>query len=257
MKSASYYFESFLPYRQSLQLGRTVNGLLELEIGASKACRSFDETHVSGIAASARGIFPDIKPPGMSGGEFAKMREREKSEEAMSEDEMAEHIEQMAQNLRAGIESGEIDIWDDTVRLIGDGQVADFCKEAWSNLNHSLVPSLKPGVGLLGDLVREAEGAVKTKEAGAIRGLRAALTIWDFARMHYEGEPPYKIVFSSQVAEALGLDPVTEKIREVSMPAPTNLDKRRMRAALSVVSRTAPKFHESLREALNQGRVFL
>lgn len=248
--SAEYAFESFLPYRQALQLGRATQGLLRLEIGLRRGCGAFDETLVSGIAANARGLFPDIRPPELSEEKFQEARERENLESTMTEAEMDAYVERMAQDLRESIEAGEIDIWDDSPRFVETCRVVEFCSSFLDRLTSSMVPSLKPGAGLLGDLVRESANNLKTAPQERIRALRAGLAAWDFARMHHEGEPPYRIAFSSQVAEVLGIDPAMEKIRAVSMPRPTSRDRRRIKAALTVLGKGAPEFLESLRGAL-------
>lgn len=255
MMNKGYAFESFLPYRQALNLGRTVEGLLRLEIGFRKGCGKFDETLVSGIAFVARDIFPEIKPPEMCEEEFQQMRDREEMEKSMTEVERSENIERMARKIGAAIESGELDIWDETPRFIEGSKVDEFCNNLWSRMNATMVPSLKPGVGLLGDLVRMGAENLKTGATDRVRACRAGLAVWTFARMHHEGEPPYRIEFSSQVAEALGIDPVMEKIRAAKMPAPNRMDMRRMEAALAVTRHGAPELLASLQEALAQARI--
>jgi hypothetical protein len=255
MTDSEYSFESFLPYRQALQLARMVSGLLRLELGMRRGCRNFDETLVSGISFNARAIFPDIKPPGMGEDEFREVRQREEEERAMNEEERGERIEKMAEDLRRSIEKGEIDIWDDTPRFVDADKVAEFRDNSLRKLTESLTPSLKPGAGLLADLTREAVGSVAAGTGDILRGYRGGLVAWDFARMHHEGEPPYKIAFSRQVAEALGLDPVLEGIRAARIPKPTARDRSRMRAALSLVESGIPELHGRIQEAMRTARL--
>ncbi len=255
MDDKNYLFESFLPYRKALNLGRMVWGGLHISLGQIKRCQKFDETFVSGVGVNARSLFPGVRPAGESVESFTKILDREARGKAMTPEESSDYFEKMADDLRRSIDEGTIDIWDDTPRYIDGGEVGRFWAEAWEECRERILPSLNPDSGLLAKLVTGAGKAMCGRVENDMRGYRAGLVIWDFARMHYEGEPPYRVIFSPQVAEALGVDPELESIKLGSMPAPRRGDLRRMEAAMRTVRKFTPDNEECLAQALQQAGI--
>lgn len=250
MTSDDFIFESFLPYRHALHLCRALTGLLTLSIRLRSSNSVVEESLAGRVSFSVRALFPSIKPPDLTDAQFKNLLEEEDRAARRTAAETEAEMERMAGEIRERIDSGEFDMWDDSPRFIDAREVENFCRIARSRVREQIVGNSRPGSSFISEL---AEGAISAMERGdeaTMRGLRAVLVIWDYARMHHEGEPPYRVVFSGQVAEALGIDPVLESARIGELGEPSPSDIRRMRAALRVIRRFLPVKMGEARDAL-------
>lgn len=225
-------FESFLPYRDALYLARWVQGLLTLRRLLNRG-GPVAENFCWGAGISARHLAPQIRPAGQSEEEFLRTIQRERQREGLSEDELGEMLEEEAEELREKIDSGEIDIWDDTPVWVDRGEVEDFISRSLDYLESKVCPACRAETSLLERLIPQAVDILRRGDEG--RTHYAALLVWDYARMYHEGEPPYRIVFSSQVAETLGIDPQMESIRMQEMKPLRRPEARRLREARKLI----------------------
>jgi len=249
--TADYCYESFLPYRHALFLERSIAGILRVENAKLKGCRSVYEGILDALGFSARVVFEDLRPFGMGENEFQEMRKKEESRKNMTEDERLEEIESEAESLRELIDSGEIDIWDDAYKFAEIGEALTYSRSVYQAIDSKIVPHLKPGDALFDKLVVESMDAIKAGDGHGMKTFRAALTAWDYGRMHHEGEPPFKIRFSQQVADELGIDAELESARMGHMGQVSSEDLRRISAALRVVWAGRPKLGLELKHALS------
>ncbi len=227
-----------------------MTGLLQVGIAQGKGTSAVYSGLADRLGFSARIVFEGTKPYGMSEEDFEIMRRREEASRNMTEVEKRDAIEEEAANLRELIESGELDIWDDTIEFNDIKSVKCYSDEIAGTIKTKVIPHLRPDSSLFDRLIVKSLEAVDAQDEPAMRGLRAALSIWDYGRMHHEGEPPFQVRFSSQVAEFLDIDPEMESIRAATMRAPSEDDNRRMRAAFRVLEAYDPDLAVELRNAL-------
>ena len=224
-----FLYGCFLDYRNSLNLERWMCGLLQIRrlLATGKLIR---EQIGDAAGGSACGLFPDLKPPGISEEDFAENRKRARRLEGLSEDERDAELEMAADQLREAIESGEFDFWDDTSQFLDPHEAQHFLDASTNLLTEKICPACNPNVSWLEkstlEILRTLEGA-----DSSLRGWEAILLCWDFARMQHEGAPPYKVVFSKQVEEFLGVDGKLESARFEKIRPLTLQQRKLFRAA--------------------------
>lgn len=227
-----YVFESFLPYRDALHLARWLQGLMTLQRLLGRG-GPICENACYGAGLAAQHIAPQIRYAGQSEEDFQAMRRREEARKNLSEQErrdlLEEETEEMARELREKIDSGEIDIWDDTPVWVEREEVQEFISRSLDYIEEKICPACNEKASLLERLVPVAISQLR--KGVSDRRLYATLVIWDYARMYYEGEPPYRVVFSAQVAEALGVDAQMESVRFQKMRPLGLLETKRLRVA--------------------------
>lgn len=226
--SEQYVFESFLPYRGSLFLARWVQGLIVLQRALDRG-GPIAENFCWGAGMAARHLAPQIRIAGQSEEEFLETAKREERDAGLSSEELRDRLEGEAESLRDKINSGEIDIWDDTPVWVSRGEVEDFITRSLDFLESKICPACNGATSFLERLIPLAVDGLRRKEVN--REIYAALLLWDYARMHYEGEPPYRIVFSEQVADVLGIDPQLESVKMQKMGPLRKSESRRLRTA--------------------------
>jgi hypothetical protein len=212
----AFLFESFLPYRDALQLARWVQGVLRLQRALS-AGGPVSEHFCWGAGGAARRIAPQIRPAEQSKESFDELLEEERRQADLSESELEDRLEKLSESLAEKIDSGELDIWDDSPRWVDRSEVERFLDESLDYLEKKILPACNGKISFLESLIPHVLESIRAGNAAAMRGYYALLLIWDYGRMFYEGEPPYRIVFSKQVAEALGIDPEMESVRMQTM----------------------------------------
>lgn len=239
-----FLFGSFLDYRNSLNLARSLDGLLRLK-RALQQNREVDQRLTDYASSCLRVIFPEIKIPGWTEREFKDLLESENKSKGLSTEELMDKIEEDAESLREKIDSGEIDIWDDTPKYVNYQECQDFLTKSTQILKSKILPACNPNVSLLESLTKNIIEFLDSKEYNHKLGqlYRGLLTLWDSARMFHEGEPPYKITFSKHVAEQLGIDPILESIKSNKMRAINNKhwEAKKLKAALSLCDSSSYK----------------
>lgn len=187
---------------------------------------------------NGRALFPQLRTPWLTQEEFDKERAAEERRQSLTEEEMAEESEQLSRELNRKIESGELDIWDDSPQYISRAEGELFFDTALALLKTKMLPALRPGSTLLDDLVLDFLPSLETPklQRSKFKSLRALMLLWDYARMFYEGEPPFSIKFSDQVAEALGLDAELESAKLQNMRPVEGETRRRLLAAKRVLT---------------------
>jgi len=241
-----FLYGCFLDYRRSLNLGRWLSALIQLcrLLADGKLIR---EQIGDAAAHNARALFPELRPTGCSHDDFVKTRIREKRWEAFSEDEKTQEIEAESERLRAALDSGELDVWDDTPRFIEPGEAGRFVEDSLRLLSEKILPACNPSVSWLEKTTVEVLELLATSaEAKTLRAREAILCCWDQARIQHEGEPPYKIVFSRQVEEFLGIDGKLESARLDSPRSLSRQDIRRFSAARKIAGRLLPSEEQNL-----------
>jgi hypothetical protein len=239
-----YLYGCFLNYRDSLYVCRTLEGLIRLK-KALRIQSPVDQRLTDYASSCIRLILPEIKIPGWSEKEFSDLLNNEKENKTLSDDELMEKINRDSELLREKIDSGEIDIWDDTPKYVDFDEAKSFLETSISTIENKILKACNEKVSLLEGLTKTITSLLhKRDNYGELREYEALLIIWDSSRMFYEGEPPFKIVFSSQVSEQLGIDPVMESIRSnrIRPLKPSSYESKRAKAALSICtnSRSLP-----------------
>lgn len=227
-----YIFDSFLPYRDALHLSRWVQGLMVLGRLLRRG-GPIAENFCWGAGLSARHIAPQLRPAGQSEEGFRETLSREAQHESFNEEELRDFLEDEAEELRAKIDSGEIDIWDDTPVWVAREEVEDFISRSLEYLETKICSACNGEESLLERLIPQAVECLR--RGNDSRELYAGLLVWDYARMYYEGEPPYRVVFSPQVAETLGIDPQMESVKMQKMRPLARPESRRLRVARAIV----------------------
>lgn len=208
-----FLFGCFLGYKDALYLCRSLDGLIRLN-RAFQTKGPIDQRITDYASSCIRTIFPKIKIPGWTTQEFEDLINNEEKNKNLSHEELMEKLDQESQILQEKIESGEIDIWDDTPKYVSIDECKTFLNDCINILKEKVLPACNEKVSLIESLSREIVNAIsEDKNYQLQKDYQALLTLWDSARMHHEGEPPFKIVFASQVIEKLGIDPVMEEIR--------------------------------------------
>jgi hypothetical protein len=238
-----YIFGCFLDYKSALYLARSLDGLLRLK-RCLKMEEKVDQRYTDYASSCIRIIFPEVKIPGWSQEEFNNLIESEQQNKSLSKEELQEKIELESEELREKIESGELDIWDDSPKYVDYNECKKFYNEVLELLKKKILPACNPNESFLEaltpkllDFLSEAPNNESNSKLGAYKAL---IALWDAGRMFHEGEPPFKIVFSTQVAEQLGIDPILESIRSTNMrPLRKNsYESKRVKAALSICNQT-------------------
>lgn len=231
-----YLYGCFLGYRDALYLGRTLDGLMKLH--KVLETNSKVNQQITDYASSCiRMILPNIKIPGWTNQEFLDLLSNEAENRELSSDDLMDKIEQDSELLREKIEAGEIDIWDDSPTYVDRAECTVFMKEALELIKTKVVPACNPKESLLEALTKGVVDLLeKNNNYQQQRGYQALLILWDSARMFHEGEPPFKIAFSAQVAAQLGIDPIMESIRCHQMKSlkKGSYEAKKAKAALSV-----------------------
>lgn len=248
-----FLFGSFLPYRKALNLERWVGSLIELDRSLTRG-GPICETKTNSAEFNAKSLLGDFRPPWQSEADFESEKRHSERLAKMTGDELDEFMEEEGSKISKMIDSGELDLWDDSVVWRDRQDVASFVRESLSHLSAKVSPACNPKVSFLEKVVRLSVEELKegTATNERLRALYALLVIWDYGKMHFEGEPPYSVKFSPQVAEALGIDPEMESIKMSTMPPLDKRGARRIGACLKLVKRGAP---EMLVEALALGKV--
>jgi len=249
----NYVFESFLPYRDALHLARWLQGLMILQRLLGRG-GPICENACYGAGLAAQHIAPQIRSAAQSEEEFQKARQREESRSGLNEQErrdlLEEETEELARELREKIDSGEIDIWDDTPVWVDRGEVQKFISRSLDYIEEKICPACNGEVSLLEKLVPIATAHLR--KGTSDRGLYATLMIWDYARMYYEGEPPYRVTFSAQVAETLGIDPQMESVKLQKMRPLGIFETRRLEVARKLAKERGEWASEAEMDALTR-----
>lgn len=239
LEGDEYLFESFLNYRDSLYLARTLDSLLKLK-KSLRHNRKVDQTLTDYASSCIRMIFPDTKIPGWSEEEFLKLRQSEVENKSLSEEEFLEKIEKDSEEIRLKIESGEIDIFDDSPQYVSFGEAKSFFDNSLSTLKEKILPACNDSQSLLESITKKVLTLLDMPEEKSNfeeqKDYKAFLNLWDTARMFHEGEPPFKIRFSKQVAEQLGIDPIMEGINNSSMRPikQASYEAKKLKASLKI-----------------------
>jgi hypothetical protein len=251
--SPEYLFESFLPYREALNLGRALYSLCRLK-KLLLANKDIEEQIIERLSFSLRYLLPNVKPANMSQEEFDKTLQKEREEKLLSEEELRQKIETESEKIREQIDSGEIDIWDDSPHFIDNKKCEEYLEDAIHALKSKIIDHLNPQESFFEKIVKETHLALTSKKPRSktpkdqnwqtgfqdLAKLQALLRIWDYAKISYEKEPPYKIVFSEQVAEFLGIDPIMESIKLQELRPLTKREKIDLKRLNSVIWRGKP-----------------
>jgi hypothetical protein len=180
----------------------------------------------------------------------------------MSKEELEEYLDTQSQELIVKIESGEIDIWDDTPQYTSIEEAKRFLQDSTNTLSKKFLKACAPDKSLLEHITKTTTDLLSKepknkKEENEILGrlmtYKALLVLWDSARMFHEGEPPYKISFSNQVSEKLGLDPIlaSAKLSEMRPLRKGSYQEKLVTAALSICN----KNNDHLKEIPNRKEV--
>jgi dGTP triphosphohydrolase len=220
-----YLFESFLPYRESLNLIRGLNSLLKIKKILSSN-KNVEEQILERASFNIRCLLPNVRPANLSEDEFQETLNREKKEKEMSEEEFQKDLEEKSEDLREKIESGILDIWDDTPTFIDKDKAKSYLQRVLLELKEKLISHCQPNKSFMEKMAKNAFTALTTENYNHLPQLQALMGVWDYAKIAYEKEPPYKIVFSDQVAEQLGIDPVLESIRLQELSPLTRKEKQ-------------------------------
>jgi len=232
-----YLFESFLPYRESLNLERALYSLIKIKKLLNQD-RNIEEQILERASFNVRYLLPSVKPANMSEEDFKKTLQKEQDEKSMSEEELKDKLELESEQIREKIESGEIDIWDDSPNFISSQKAKAFFDHALQSIEDKIVRHCRPEASFFEKMVCAAISMLQ-KEGGdsqAYGQLQALIQVWDYAKIAHENEPPYKIVFSEQVAEQLGIDPIMESIRLQNLRPLTPKEKRRLKKFQEIAS---------------------
>jgi len=236
----SYLFDCFLPYRDALHLERWVSSLFKLQ-ELLEANIPIQENYVYGAHHTAHCFFPDLRSPYYSEEEWKDVRKKELEFAAMTEEEKNQKIEEDSERIREQVESGEIDIWDDTPQYVDRNEVQKFVNQCIELLKTKFLKALNPKVSYIEKLLKEAINYLENfshndpqERRKTRKGLRATLHLWDVAKTYNEGEPPYRIVFSEQVAEALGIDATLESAKLQKLEPLGGSSLKRLIAAYNV-----------------------
>jgi len=252
MKSNDYLYNSFLPYFEALQLCRWMNCLCDMSRRLHRSGH-IPENLAEAASCNLRVLAPQIRPATSSPEEFASTLAREEKLAKMTDEEKEEFYAQEWKKVEAKIESGEIDIWDDTPTYADTEETKRFIRDSIEYFNSKLSQAVNPNASFLEALalrvfqtLDKVQGSIQPELLKQVRGLEALLLTWDTARMAHEGRPPYSIKFSEQVAEALGIDPVVE---ESKMATDYALPERFARIALvaaTLARNTLPEYQREI-----------
>lgn len=241
MPRTDLLYDSFLPYRDALSLARWCRGLLQIQTRIQNQA-PIPECMGDSCGSIARALHPELRPTSYSPEEFEEMLAEEKKREKMTPEEKEAYFEDLSEDLHKRIENGEINLWDEKKRYTSHKEAERFLKESTTWLNKKIQPACNAQVSLLEDLILESLKCLENPPISptAAKGLQRILYLWEEGKIRHEGEPPYKIVFSSQVAEFLGLDAELESIRLQSLPPLQIEEKKRLRAAAQAAKKFLP-----------------
>lgn len=246
-----YLFESFLAYRDALSLCRWVGGVLKLSRLVERG-GPIQESLCWAAGHNGRVLFPQLRPAGTSVETFERTLADEHKRKSLSAEALNEMMEKEAEELRTKIDSGAIDIWDDTPVWVDKGEVRRFVDESQALLSGKIRPACNREISFFENLVALSVDALEEPDLQARRFAEAMLLMWDYGRMYYEGEPPYKVVFSSQVAEALGIDPEMESLKFSRMPPLRQWDRKRLWAAMGIAQTGFPAYGPEIKQIVEQ-----
>ena len=247
MSDQEYLFGCFLPYRQALGLSRWAVGLLKLE-DRIEAEVPIEEMSIERIHAPARSLFPDLKPPTISEEQWYEIRAKEKWEDGLTDEERAALLEKESEEIAEAIDSGKINIWDDTPNYVDTEKARKFGLECAELLGQKFRKALNPKASFLEKRIHEViehlentgkKGAAQRKKAR--KGLVAALTLWDCGKIYHEGEPPFQIVLAPQVAELLGMAGEKAASDLMTLNPVQGQQLKRLKAALNVAKAFLPE----------------
>jgi hypothetical protein len=245
-----YLFESFLPYREGLNLARSLYGLLRLQKIILQG-KDVEEQILERVSFNMRHNFPELKPYNMSDQEFSNLKNKEAQRKNMSKEEINEMLEQESEDIRKKIESGEIDIWDDSPKFIDNKKALEFLHCCYQTIEKKILQHCNSKESFLEKMTAETmkklaeninipnQKSNKEKRKDTA-GLQALIMLWDYGKIAYEKEPPYKIMFSKQVAEALGIDPIMESIKLEKLRPLSKEDKRKVKTMLKICKTHKP-----------------
>ena len=219
-------------------------GLLQIRrlLAAGKLIR---ERIGESAGGNACGLFPDLKPPGISEEDFSENRERTKRLDGLSEEERNDELELEAEALREAIEAGELDFWDATPQFIEPDEAQKFLDESTKLLATKLRPACNPAVSWLERSTIEILRVLES-DGTLLRSWEAILLCWDLARMQHAGEPPYQVVFSKQVEEFLGIDEILEAARFEKIRPLTPGQRKLVRTAWHMAEHLVPSENTAL-----------
>jgi hypothetical protein len=208
-----FLFGCFLGYKDALYLCRSLDGLIRLN-RAFQTKGPIDQRITDYASSCIRTIFPQIKIPGWTTQEFEDLTRNEEENKNLSHEELMEKLDEESKILEEKIDSGEIDIWDDTPKYVSIEECKTFLNDCINILKEKGLPACNEKVSLIEGLSKKIINTISEGENNQLqKDYQALLALWDSARMHHEGEPPFKVVFASQVIEKLGIDPIMEEIR--------------------------------------------
>jgi hypothetical protein len=228
-----YLFESFLPYREALNLERGLHSLIRIQKLLLKG-KNIEEQILERSSFNIRYLLPKVKPATMTTEEFEKALAKEEKEKSMDEEELRQKLEDEGEELRRRIDSGELDIWDDSPNFIPAYKAKGYLKDTLGALKAKIIDHCQPNKSFLEKMAIECYQALNQDNYEFYPQLQALLEIWDYGKIAYEKEPPYKIVFSDQVAEVLGIDPIMESIKLQELRPLTKKEKSQLRKLMAV-----------------------
>jgi hypothetical protein len=254
MKTSQLY-DSFLPYRDALHLSRWVRGLTQIKTHLHNKA-PIPERLGYWCGHSARALHPNLKPPNYSEEEFQTLLSQEEKRKTMTEEEKKEELEELSAEIQKKIESGELDLWEDTAKILLDPHECEqFLTESLQWISTKISPACNPTASTFEGIIKETVEFLNSTNFNPQegKGFQRILYLWEEGKIRYEGEPPYKIVFSDQVAETLGIDAELESIKLQKL-RPLNLkEKKKIHSAAKTAAKSLPhhkKTIESLEKTL-------
>lgn len=245
MITQKYLFEAFLPYQKTIALARWVKGLASLKRKLDRKGPISDNA-LDCVVFNARSIFPEIRIPGASEEEMQEMLKRDSQIDSMTPDEIQEHMDQRADEIRSLIDNGELDIWDDTIKYAKVEDIIDFVQVSKEMIQSKLLKACNPNAAFIEKVILEIFPLLGEDTSKELRGYEALLICWDYAKIQYEGEPPYKIAFATQVVDALGLDPVMASININRLDPLGTQALRKLRVSASLAKTILPQYTEQM-----------
>lgn len=250
MNTQHYLFDSFLPYQKAITLARWLQGLCSLKRKNSRN-GPINENALGRVVFNARSIFPEICLPGHTVSDMAEMLEEDNKLDNMSTEEMEEYMDKKALEIQEMVESGELDMWDDEPKFAKSEDINRFLQTSLELLNTKILKACNKEVSFLERITIEIVALLNSNQIIELRGYEAILLYWDTAKIQYEGEPPYKISFSKQVSEALGLDPIMDPIKLQQLEPLDTRTIKKLKIVEKLVKKSLPQYTEELKQMQN------
>jgi hypothetical protein len=250
--SSDWLFGCFLPYRESLNLSRWLQGLIALEKRLKKSA-PISERLCYAASFNGRQLYPDLKPPDTSETEFQNIRTNEKRRATLTEAEKEEEMEQLSREIQKKLLSGELNLQETKPEWIPHTNIELFQKASLEWLTKKILPACNPSSSFLELATIETLGLWNTNPwpENQAQGIQRLLLLWDQAKIQNEGEPPYKIVFSKQVEEALGIDGELESLKLQKLRKLGPQEKTKYKKTANVATQKLPSHRQTISKLLN------